>query len=207
MKIIAHRGASMEAPENTISSIQRAIDMNVDFIEFDVHLSKDGIPVVIHDPYIVNEERILKRYVVKDLTFKELREFDRGSWFLPKYEGEQIPSLEGIFDLHFGESGLMVEIKDVSDTYKTDVKIIVELIQEKGYGKKIIIGSLIPAVVEYLTDINCPIHIIGISESETDLLHYLTLKPDIIALRHQLVNHRRIQALHDLGIEVWAWTS
>jgi len=81
--IIAHRGASTLAPENTFAAFQRAIDDGADGIEFDVRLAKDGVPVVIHDSKLKRVGRREGR--VADYTSAELQTLDVGSWFNAKY--------------------------------------------------------------------------------------------------------------------------
>lgn len=97
--IIGHRGASGEAPENTIAAFDLAIDLGADGIEFDVRLSKDDVPVVIHDPTLWRTTSARGR--VRGQTLTELKQLDAGSWFNrrfpdladPSYDGQQIPTL------------------------------------------------------------------------------------------------------------------
>jgi glycerophosphoryl diester phosphodiesterase len=96
VQIIAHRGASGVAPENTLSSFRAAWDQGADGIELDLHLSRDGTPVVFHD-------RTLRRITgsrgnVEDLTFSELRQLDAGAWKNETWRGEKIPSLEEVLE-------------------------------------------------------------------------------------------------------------
>src|SRR5688572_21349320 len=77
--IIAHRGASAVAPENTLSAFKKAIDAGADGVEFDVRLSKDGVPVIIHDNNILRTTGVDQR--VADLTAEQLSRLDAGSWF------------------------------------------------------------------------------------------------------------------------------
>ncbi|BAC13811.1 glycerophosphodiester phosphodiesterase [Oceanobacillus iheyensis HTE831] len=91
-KIIAHRGASKYAPENTRASFELAHQMNADGIETDVQLSKDGIPILFHDEKI---KRIMRRKgFLQDYTYNELKSMDIGSWFGSNFIGETIMSLE-----------------------------------------------------------------------------------------------------------------
>ena len=102
--IIAHRGASAFAPENTFAAFQKAIDDGADGIEFDVRLAKDGVPVVFHDSTLQRLAKIKNR--VSDLTAEELNVIDVGSWFnraFPgkadeKFAAETIPPLAKLFD-------------------------------------------------------------------------------------------------------------
>ncbi len=76
---IAHRGASSNAPENTRVAFQKAIDDGAEGLEFDVRLTKDGVPVVFHDASLRRIAQI--NYKISELTIAELRRIDIGSWF------------------------------------------------------------------------------------------------------------------------------
>ena len=95
-RVIAHRGASGYAPENTIAAFRLAADMGVREIEFDVRLSRDGKLVVAHDPSF---DRLgIPGAVVADMTLAELRELDLGQWFGDgRFAGERIVTVEEIF--------------------------------------------------------------------------------------------------------------
>ncbi len=80
--IIAHRGASAIAPENTLAAFRRAIDDGAEGIEFDVRLTKDGVPVVLHDAQLNRVGRCEGRVI--DFTSKQLQKLDVGSWFNEK---------------------------------------------------------------------------------------------------------------------------
>lgn len=90
--IIAHRGASKFAPENTLAAFEMAYEMGADGIETDVHLTKDLVPVLIHDER-VNRTTNGNGYI-KDLMYEQLCELDAGSWFAPQFAGERIITLD-----------------------------------------------------------------------------------------------------------------
>ncbi|NMA90558.1 MAG: glycerophosphodiester phosphodiesterase, partial [Amphibacillus sp.] len=90
--IIAHRGASYYRPENTMSAFQLAYDQHADGIETDIHLTKDQVPVLIHDKTI---NRITNEHgPVNQWNFKDLKQLDIGSWFNSEFKEERIVSLE-----------------------------------------------------------------------------------------------------------------
>ena len=89
--VIAHRGASNQAPENTLSAFQLAIDVGADFIEMDIRMSSDDSLMVIHDATV--DATTDGTGLVSSKTFAELRSLDAGSWFSPAFIGEQIPTL------------------------------------------------------------------------------------------------------------------
>ena len=94
--IIAHRGASGYAPENTMAAFCRAVELGAGFIETDLHLTRDAHLVAIHDDTL--ERTTTGRGEVKHFTLAELRELDAGSWFAPEFAGERIPSLAEILE-------------------------------------------------------------------------------------------------------------
>jgi glycerophosphoryl diester phosphodiesterase len=109
IEIVAHRGASYDAPENTVAAIKLAWDQGADAAEFDVHLSKDGRIVVIHDKDTKRVAGLDKKVV--DQTFAELRQLDVGIWKGERFRGEKVPSLEEM--LHTVPAGkrVFIEVK------------------------------------------------------------------------------------------------
>jgi glycerophosphoryl diester phosphodiesterase len=92
--VIAHRGASGHAPENTLAAFKKAVVLGATFIETDLHLSRDARFVAIHDATL--DRTTNGQGSVHDLTLAELRRLDAGSWFGSEYAGERIPTLEEI---------------------------------------------------------------------------------------------------------------
>lgn len=108
--VIAHRGFSGAAPENTMASFRKAIDAGSDMLELDVHLSKDGEVVVIHDESVAKTTNGQGRIV--DFTLKELKKLDAGSWFGPQFSGERIPTLKEVLEVAKGKILVNIEIKN-----------------------------------------------------------------------------------------------
>ncbi|MBD3223155.1 MAG: glycerophosphodiester phosphodiesterase [Caldithrix sp.] len=108
-KIIAHRGASYEAPENTMAAIRLAWQKQADAVEVDVHLSKDGQVVVIHDAHTRRTVGLNKD--VRKQTFAELQQLDAGSWKDTRWQNERIPSLHRVLDSIPPGRNLFIEIK------------------------------------------------------------------------------------------------
>lgn len=96
MLLIAHRGASGYAPENTLAAFRKAVAMGLSFIETDLQLSRDARFVAIHDDTVNRTTN--GQGAVHDLTLAELRRLDAGSWFGSSFTGERIPTLEEILD-------------------------------------------------------------------------------------------------------------
>ena len=109
MRIIAHRGASAEAPENTLASFRRALALGVERIELDVRLTRDGVPVVIHDEALTRTTDGEGK--VDDRPLAEIRRFSAGAWFGARFTGERVPTLEEVYRLVAGRAEMNVEIK------------------------------------------------------------------------------------------------
>lgn len=99
---LGHRGACGFAPENTLASMKKALELNVHGFEFDIQISKDGVPVVIHDDKL--ERTTNGKGMVADYTLAELQKFDAG-------KGEKIPSLADVFELVDKRCRLFIELK------------------------------------------------------------------------------------------------
>src|SRR5512136_457455 len=86
--VIAHRGASAATPQNTLTAFRRALELGADGVELDVHLSADGVPVVMHNFEV--DELTDGTGRITDKTLAELKELDAGSRFAPQFAGERI---------------------------------------------------------------------------------------------------------------------
>ena len=110
--IVAHRGASHSAPENTIPSFELAFKENADFIEGDFWLTRDNEIVCIHDP---DTKRVSKEKInlqIRTSILAELKKVDIGSWRGSKYTGTTIPTLQGVLQIIPPDKGIYIEIKD-----------------------------------------------------------------------------------------------
>jgi glycerophosphoryl diester phosphodiesterase len=107
--VIAHRGFSASAPENTLPAFQSAIDAGADMIEFDIRLTRDKQFVVIHDATL--ERTTNGRGIVENHTLSELQTLDAGSWFGREFTGTVLPSLSETLDLCRNRILVNIEVK------------------------------------------------------------------------------------------------
>jgi glycerophosphoryl diester phosphodiesterase len=107
--IIAHRGASGAAPENTLAAFERAIADGADWIELDVQENADGDVVVHHDSDFMKQAGVPLK--VWDATAEELSDVDVGSWFAPEFSQERVPTLHDALGLARGKVGVFIELK------------------------------------------------------------------------------------------------
>jgi len=123
-QVIAHRGASAYAPENTLSAFRLAHEMGAPYFELDTMLTRDGVMAVMHDNDLDRCSDGVGTLWESDLTY--LKTLDAGSWFSPDFAGEKIPTLGEALDYAKGKIGVYIEIKS-SDDDETLVKEILRL--------------------------------------------------------------------------------
>lgn len=122
VEIVAHRGASFDAPENTVASAKLAFENKADAQETDIWLTKDGKLIVSHD---LNAKRTTGRDVkLSELTFAEARQLDAGKWKDPKFAGEKLPSLDELLEVTPAGKRIFIEIKAAADTPPTVVSVL-----------------------------------------------------------------------------------
>ncbi len=140
MLVIGHRGWPQEFPENTLVGLQAAIDLGVDMVEVDVHLSKDGHIVAMHDE---NVKRTTDgRGSIRKMTLSRIRKLDAGSWHSHKFKGQRVPTLEEVLSLVSSRAGLAVEVKYPDErTEALDEKLIPML---AGFPGQLLVLSFDP---------------------------------------------------------------
>ncbi|MCZ2260218.1 glycerophosphodiester phosphodiesterase [Sporosarcina sp. G11-34] len=106
---IAHRGAAVYAPENTRIAFQKGLELGADILECDVHLSKDGQLIIMHDEKV--DRTTNGKGFIKDFTLEELRKLDAGGKFHRDFTGEPIITLDELLEEFYGHIGLLIEIK------------------------------------------------------------------------------------------------
>lgn len=200
--LIAHRGVSYEAPENTLSAISRAIDLRTDWIEVDLHITKDGVPVVIHDSSLMRTTNNKDPVCVEDLTLAELKKLDAGSWFSPSFAGEQIPTLEEVLALDRKGVKLMLEIKKGRSSAEELCSKILSVLPSQD--ESIILGSFEPDIMSYL--LTTKYSVIGIIEESRFIETFLQMGIKHLALWSKILEPRLTERLHEQGVMVWVFT-
>ena len=148
--VVAHRGASGLAPENTLASFKKAMEIGADYSELDVHQSKDGQVVVMHDETL--DRTTNGSGGIWEYTVDELKKLDAGSWFSAEFAGEPIPTLSEVIDLVKGKMKLNIEIK-ISGHEPDIAQKVVEIIRAKDFSKDCMITSFDMATVKKVKEI------------------------------------------------------
>ncbi len=147
IEIIAHRGYSARAPENTLIAIERAISAGADAVEWDVHVAACGTPVLIHDedlPRTTDGAGLVRRH-----TLAELRTLDAGRWFGPEFAGERVPSLAEALARARGHAGVYTEIKGYREP--ADLAAIMKVVRAADVPRHVFI-SLDWEALRYVAD-------------------------------------------------------
>ena len=220
--IVGHRGASAHAPENTLAAFQMALDAGADGVEFDVRLSSDGVPVVIHDDNL--KRTGLRGETVADLTAKELGTINVGSWFnakfpkkaSPSFADEKIPTLAQVLKLLKPLEGpIYIELKCGDTDYAQLSKAVCDAIHDSPQLKQMIVKSFklaaMPAVRCHLPDVQTA------ALFEPTILDFLRRRKHIIAIAREfgaghisihlsLVTRKLVSLATEAGMPVTVWT-
>jgi len=198
--IIGHMGANNIAPENTLKAFQKAIELSADYIEFDIHESKDGEIVVMHD---INTLRTTGHNgEIRDMTLKELKSLDCG-------EGEQIPTLQEVIELSKDKIKLQIEVKvsgfteklvkilrekDLIDTSLISSFMFIELLNLRKLESNLKVGLLVPEFIRL------PQRIIKLIKKVIKYNFYS------IHLFHGVIDNEILKVAHENNLKVIAWT-
>ncbi len=125
-KIVAHRGASYKAPENTIASFKLAFEEHTDFIEGDFWMTKDNEIICIHDPHTKRVTNKKIKLNVISSTLHDLKQLDVGSWKGSEYGGSSIPTIQEVLQIIPQDKGIFIDVKDEREIFMQKLSEIVK---------------------------------------------------------------------------------
>ncbi len=204
--VIAHRGASAYAPENTIGAFLLGVEQSCDMIELDIHLTKDEQIVVCHD-YTLDRTTNGKG-AIAELTYDEIRVYDAGSWFGAEFASERVSLLEDVLQAVPSRVTFNVEIKSGDEPEIN--RILIELLEKTGRMESTVVSSF---------NHNCLVKLKKLAPNIRIGLLYDKGKIDIQAFEkkhgvglfslhphHGLVNEHMVKSAADFGVVVYPWT-
>jgi len=204
---VAHRGASGLAPENTMAAFRKAMAFPfVEWIELDVQLSKDGIPVVIHDDTL--RRTAGRRSKVSRVDADTLGRMDAGRWFSPAYKGEPVPRLEDVIEATKGRVSLNVELKTYGGRYPGMERRVVDLLYKHGVQSSTVITSFDAFALRRVRRLSDEIAIGLISDSAPPALieDLRWLEARFLSISHSQLTPERAAEFREAGLKVMAWT-
>lgn len=191
--VVAHRGASSYEPENTLRAFRRAIDMEADMIEADVRLSKDGVPVVIHDESLDRTTGVSG--LVRDYTVDELRKLNAGL-------GERIPLLSEVLEFVKDRIGFILEVKEVEASIPS-----LELVEEMGMMKQVLFASFHLDALRIIADSSRSAYLCFIySKPGRQLFEARDVGCIAVAPHYRLLSVESVALAHRLRLKVNPWT-
>jgi len=207
--IIAHRGASVKAPENTLAAFELAFEMGADGIELDVMLSKDEQLVVIHDDTVDRTTNGSGR--VSDFPLNILQGLDAGSVFSTAFRGERLPSLVEVFE-HFGGKMLInVELKNYATPFDGLTDKVVNLIQKYKLLNSVLLSSFNPLNLRRtkrrLPEVRLGLLALSGKAGALSRGAFGRIFPyDALHPYYSDVNETLVNKIHSLGRQVNVWT-
>ena len=217
--VISHRGANLVAPQNTIEAFKKSIEIGCTGFETDIHLTKDGVPVICHNFTI--DETSTGKGAIKDMTLEELRAFDFGKYKGAEFEGVKIPTVAEFLELSktMGDDMKVLNIEIKSEKFGEAGTVLaektIEIVKEHGLFDKLLISSFDPSVLVVCKKIdkNCktgllysPDKLIGVKISRNPVGFAKEIGADALHPMYLYVNKRYMEKAHNAGLMVNPWT-
>ena len=202
--VMAHRGSSYDAPENTILAFENAMYAMADYIELDVHETKDGEIVVIHDASLKRTTGVDKK--IWNVTYDEIKDLDAGSYFGDEEEFAEcrIPTLREVIELTQGKIKLNIEIK-LSENEPELVAKVAALIQEYELWDDCYVTSMNYEALKQIKKIDSSIktgYVLTVAYGSFYNLEYC----DAFSINAAYVNKNMVDAIHNRGKQIFVWT-
>ncbi|MER6979252.1 glycerophosphodiester phosphodiesterase [Streptomyces carpinensis] len=222
--IVAHRGASAYAPENTLPAVDKAAALGFTWVENDVQRTKDGVLVVLHDDSLrrtTNVQRVFPKrapWKVKDFTAAEIARLDAGSWFSPVYAGTRVPTLDQYMRrVERNHEKLLLEIKN-PELYPGIERQTLRLLRREGWldhrhlTSRLIVQSFSAGSVRAVHDLEPGVRTAFLGGPATADLHRYAGFADLINPSYGTLSAEYVSAVHAFTgphgkpMKVFAWT-
>ncbi len=207
--IFGHRGACKYAPENTLASFELAVEQGADAIELDAKLSVDKQVVVIHDQTV--DRTTDGRGRVNQLTLRQLKELDAGSFYNEKFRGEKIPTLDEVFECVGKRTFINVELTNYASRRDQLVTLVAEIVKRHGLQKSILFSSFAPINLRRMRELlpEVPVGLLAL-DGPLGVLNrssfYLPLSPAIVHPYLKDVTPALMARERHRGRRVHVWT-
>ncbi len=211
--VIAHRGASLAAPENTLAAVRAALEIGVDGVEIDVHETRDGGYVVVHDDTL--DRTTNGRGPVSARTAAEVTALDAGAWFGPAFATERVPRLEDVVALVDGRARLFIEVKSIHGPGAASIDRLVAAIGDAP-GDAVVVQSFSDRILAAARDRRPDLELHKLVGAFRPPIAYRDTRwrlglPHLDGMRalnlhHASIDARAIAFVRSRGLRVHAWT-
>nr|WP_308421526.1 glycerophosphodiester phosphodiesterase [Compostibacillus humi] len=205
--IFAHRGASKYAPENTMPAFELAHKMNADGIETDVQLSKDHVPILIHDE--TGKRTTDFPGLIKDLTYRQIKELDAGTWFSKQFAGTSIVSLEEFLQwIENKPMRINIELKNNKIDYPHMEAIVFEMVKHFRLLERTTFSSFNERSVKKLVRLSHDMDVAFITSKKIkQLAHYTEqLGANAVHIKYRLLQAKLVDELRQKKLAVRVYT-
>jgi glycerophosphoryl diester phosphodiesterase len=199
--VIAHRGSSKAAPENTLAAVEKAIEEKADWVEIDAQETADDQVVVFHDSDFMKLAGVDLK--IWDATMKDLQAIDIGSWFAPQFKDQRVPTLDQVLDLCKGRIGVDIELKYYGQDKRLEERVI-DLVEAHDMASQVMIMSLKIGAVQKMKSLR-PKWKVGLLLS-VSAGNMQALEADFLAVNVGFASRRMVRSTHADGKEVYVWT-
>ena len=201
VKIMAHRGASKAAPENSLAAVRVAMEAGSDWVEIDVQETADGEVVVIHDSDFMKLAR--NKTKVWDARLSDLQSIDIGGSFGPSFQNEHVPTLSEVLQLCQGKTGILIELKYYGHDQQLEQRVV-DLVEKHGMSNEIMVMSLKPEGVRKMKRLR-PTWKCGVLLS-VSVGNIQKIEADFLAVNARFATRSLINKLHQAGKQIYVWT-
>lgn len=190
---VGHRGAKAYAPENTLTSFKKALEIGVDAVELDVRKTKDNQLVVIHDADIKRTTN--GKGLVSDLTLAQIKAFSAEG-------GEKVPTLEEALDFLDRKVKVLVELKEAGVEEQ-----VLSIVKKCGLEKNVVITSFLEEALKKIRELNKNIEIgLIYAKHSNPIKAALELKANYLVALYRFTHTATIQKAHENGLKIIVWT-
>ncbi len=201
VQVMAHRGASKTAPENSLAAIRQAIMDHADWVEIDVQETADGEVVVIHDSDLMKLAG--NKLKIWEANVADLSTIDIGSRLDPKYADERVPTLAQVLEICHGKIGVIIELKYYGHDQQLEQRVV-NIVERYEMSKQVMVMSLEPERIKKLKSLR-PAWKCGVLMS-VSVGNMKKIEADFFAVNAKFATRSFVQRSHKIGKEIYVWT-
>ncbi len=201
--VIGHRGGSGYAPENTLASMKKAIELGADMSELDVQETADGKLIILHDKSLKRTTGVDKN--IWETNYTELNGLDAGSWFSEKYKNEPVPTLQQVIDLIKGKMKLNIELKTNGHEKKLAERTL-KLVEDNDFLDQVIFTSFKFAEINKVRELNKKAKVGYLFSKIPKDVDVFNADIDLLSAYYKIVDADFMKKAKAAGKEVAVWT-
>lgn len=209
--VMGHRGAKGYAPENTMASFRRGLELGANMLELDVHVTADKHLVVIHDATV--DRTTDGSGLVSEMTLAQIQALDAGAWYKDEFAGERVPTFEQVVELAKGRAALNVElkaggIKPNTFLYPDVVRLVADVLKAYDMVDQVVISSFHEEYLRQFKELLPDIHCAFVHQRPVDNLFERVRAQgwESVHTAVALIDEAFVAAAHAAGLKVRAWT-